>query len=115
MDLRILIRAGPTKNALSKDIILKFLYVSFLMRGYRIDTKGNPWWGSCKLFECAGTKGVNHCGVCSEFPCDIQVGHFDPSNPKGQQNAIMRTGVLAYWAKHGEDKAIELVKRVHGL
>jgi hypothetical protein len=80
-----------------------------------LDTKGKPWWGGCKLFECAGRKGVNHCGVCSEFPCDIQVGHFDPSNPKGQQNAIMRTGVLAYWAKHGEDKAIELVKRVHGL
>jgi len=80
-----------------------------------LDSKGEPWWGKCRLFECASTKGVRHCGMCDEFPCDLQVGHFDPSNPKGQRNAVMRTGVLAYWAKHSDDETIQLVKRVHRL
>jgi hypothetical protein len=30
------VQAGPSKNALSKDIILKFLYRSFLMKEYGI-------------------------------------------------------------------------------
>ncbi|MFW9845835.1 MAG: DUF3795 domain-containing protein [Candidatus Thorarchaeota archaeon] len=80
-----------------------------------LDSKGKPWWGSCKLFECANKRRVRHCGDCTDFPCDLQIEHFDPSNPNGQRNAVMRTGVLAYWAKYGEDKTIELVKRIHGL
>ncbi|SFD03455.1 DUF3795 domain-containing protein [Clostridium uliginosum] len=29
------------------------------------------WGGSCKVKSCCETKGLNHCGVCDEFPCDM--------------------------------------------
>ncbi|MHA2020183.1 MAG: DUF3795 domain-containing protein [Candidatus Thorarchaeota archaeon] len=140
--LLLTVRNCSHKSAPSKDIILKSLHRLCLMRGFRLqlnpcghvcdicpsyqgkddrqcsgcpDTKGTPWGGTCMLYECVSSKGVRHCGLCTEFPCDTQVGHFDPSNPSGQQNAIRRTGLLAYWAKHGREKAIELVKKVYGL
>ncbi|MFX0108043.1 MAG: DUF3795 domain-containing protein [Candidatus Hodarchaeota archaeon] len=80
-----------------------------------LSTKGNPWWGECKLYKCTVEKSVSHCGVCSDFPCERLVAHFDPDNPSGQRNAIVRTGLLAYRTKHGEDKAIKLRKKLDSL
>jgi hypothetical protein len=78
-------------------------------------TQGNPWWGECKLFKCTSEKNVAHCGLCSEFPCEISATHFDPDNPLGQRNAVVRIGVLAYRTKHGDAKAIELVEKLRAL
>ena len=31
-----------------------------------------PFWGeSCPVKSCAETKGHEHCGQCSDFPCDL--------------------------------------------
>lgn len=78
------------------------------------EAKEGPWWGSCKLYNCVEKHEVEHCGLCDEFPCDLQVGHFDPDNPNGQQNAVIRSGILAYRAKHGEEKALDLLRQVKG-
>ncbi len=80
-----------------------------------IETRGNPWWGECKLFKCASDKGVSFCGACDDFPCEISVTHFDPDNPVGQRNAIVRIGIQAYRAKHGDEKALELAEKLRSL
>lgn len=80
-----------------------------------VESKGQPWWGTCKVYKCASGKGFNHCGECTDFPCDKLAGHFDPDNPVGQRNAAVRMGVLAYRSKHGEKKALELVEKLRAL
>lgn len=75
-------------------------------------TQGKPWWGRCKVYECYEGKGVDHCGLCSDFPCKLFISHYDPDNPEGQKNAVIRVGVLAYRVKHGDDKAVELLRKV---
>jgi hypothetical protein len=79
------------------------------------EIQGNPWWGECRLFKCASEKKVAHCGLCNEFPCETSATHFDPGNPLGQRNAVVRIGVLAYRVKHGDEKAIELVEKLRAL
>ena len=34
-------------------------------------SEGKPFHGDCRLAKCAIDKGVEHCGVCSLFPCDL--------------------------------------------
>jgi len=34
-------------------------------------TKGNMFWGECKVAKCSIEKGIDHCGLCSSLPCDI--------------------------------------------
>lgn len=29
------------------------------------------WGGKCEVKSCCESKGLNHCGECDEFPCDI--------------------------------------------
>jgi hypothetical protein len=60
---------------------------------------------------------VDHCGVCEEFPCEEFpceqfMNHFDPNNPEGQRNAVTRAGVLAYRAKHRDEKTSALLKKI---
>ena len=68
--------------------------------------KGKPFWatGVCGIYACADKNSVSHCGVCKEFPCEQFISHYDPNNPEGQRNAATRAGVLAYRAKHGDEK-----------
>jgi hypothetical protein len=72
--------------------------------------EGKPFWGKCQTYACAGEHGVEHCGLCGEFPCDKFVGLFDPSH--GQVSSVIRTGILAYRAKHGDEKAAELARKI---
>ncbi|NHJ14042.1 MAG: DUF3795 domain-containing protein [Candidatus Thorarchaeota archaeon] len=78
-------------------------------------SNGTPWWGTCRVFKCSAGKGLPHCGLCEQFPCDRLVSHYDPDNPQGPRNAVIRTGILAYRAKHGDDKAIELVQKLMAI
>ncbi|MDF1537942.1 MAG: DUF3795 domain-containing protein [Candidatus Thorarchaeota archaeon] len=80
-----------------------------------VQTQGKPWWGECALFKCASEHNVEYCGQCDEFPCDTSTTHFDPDNPVGQRNAVMRIGIQTYRAKHGDEKAIELVEKMRTL
>ena len=36
-----------------------------------IATKGNPFYGECKIAKCAIGKGYSHCGQCENIPCDM--------------------------------------------
>ena len=76
--------------------------------------KGKPFWanGVCTLYACAEKKAVDHCGVCSEFPCEQFISHYDPNNPEGQRNAVVRAGVLSYRAKHGDKKTSLLLNKL---
>ena len=72
--------------------------------------KGKPFWGSCQTYSCFEEHGVEHCGLCNEFPCDKFIETYDPSH--GLESAVTRAGILAYRAKHGDEKAIALVRRI---
>jgi len=71
--------------------------------------RGEPFWGKCKLYECANDK-VEHCGMCESFPCDLFVEQFDPAH--GQKSAFTRAGLLAYRRRAGTQKYIEMSKRL---
>ena len=76
------------------------------------ESEGNPWWGACELYKCIVNHGVEHCGQCNEFPCDRLSSGFDPNNPAGQMNAVIRIGVSAYRKKHGDKKTAELLHKL---
>ncbi len=71
--------------------------------------KGNPFWGECKVYSCSTEHGVEHCGLCKDFPCSLFIGQFDPEH--GQKNAIFRAGLLVYRKKAGTEKYLEMVKK----
>ncbi|MCL2629055.1 MAG: DUF3795 domain-containing protein, partial [Oscillospiraceae bacterium] len=29
-----------------------------------------PFWGECDVKTCCEAKGLEHCGLCSDFPCE---------------------------------------------
>ena len=74
------------------------------------EIEGKPFWGTCQLYSCIAEHGTEHCGLCGEFPCDKFIETFDPSH--GQVSAIIRAGLLAYRAKHGDEKAVELARKI---
>lgn len=50
------------------------------------------WGGECKVKSCCEKKGLNHCGECQEFPCEMLANMgvdqgFDPE-PKLEQCRI---------------------------
>lgn len=69
--------------------------------------KGEPLWGTCKLYACANEHNVHHCGACEDFPCDLFINQYDPSH--GPESAFTRAGLLAYRNKAGNKKYIETV------
>lgn len=36
-----------------------------------IATDGRPFHGECPVAMCCQDKGIVHCGLCPEFPCDL--------------------------------------------
>ena len=71
--------------------------------------EGKPFWGSCLTYACAKEHGVEHCGLCEEFPCKEFMERFDPS--EGPANSLMRAGLLAYRVKHGDAAAVEVLRK----
>jgi hypothetical protein len=67
--------------------------------------KGKPFWGECRFYSCVREKGVEHCGLCAEFPCDHFMATFDPKH--GQQSVFYRAGQLAYRKKIGTKAWLE--------
>ena len=58
------------------------------------------------------SRDVDHCGLCGDFPCDDLINHYNKNNPHGQRNAVTRAGVLAYLSKHGDEQALELLRKL---
>jgi hypothetical protein len=73
-------------------------------------SEGNPFWGSCETYACAKEHGVEHCGLCEEFPCDDFMSRYDPN--EGPENAVFRAGLLAYLTRHSNEKTVELLKNI---
>lgn len=71
--------------------------------------EGHPFWGACETYACVKEKGVDHCGECGAFPCDNYMARYDPR--EGPRNAVLRAGLLAYRAKHGDGKAVDLARK----
>ncbi len=69
-----------------------------------LENKGDIFWGECKTAKCANEKDVEHCGLCSEFPCEILIDQYDPNHPMGKQEAIFRIGQLAIREKIGTEE-----------
>jgi len=74
------------------------------------EMEGKPFWGSCGLYSCIKERDVEHCGLCDEFPCEKFMDAYDPA--KGPRSAVLRAGILAYRARHGDAKAVELVRKI---
>ncbi len=49
--------------------------------------------------------------LAASFPCDKFVAMFDPNDPEGQRSAVYRAGIEAYRARHGDEKAVELIRK----
>jgi len=34
-----------------------------------------PFWGeNCPIKSCCENKGIEHCGICDNFPCSVLTG-----------------------------------------
>lgn len=62
------------------------------------------------MYACAQERDVEHCGVCHAFPCDLFIDSYDPSH--GPKSAVLRAGLLAYRARAGTAKYLDLVEKV---
>ena len=71
---------------------------------------GHPFWCDCKLYVCAEDHKVEHCGLCTDFPCEQFINQYDPEH--GQKSAFTRAGLLAYRTKAGTEKFCEAVKKL---
>ena len=43
---------------------------------FNVDCKGcanidKPFWGKCEVKSCCENKKLEHCGFCSNFPCEL--------------------------------------------
>jgi hypothetical protein len=54
--------------------------------------QGNLFYGECAVAKCAIAKGVEHCGLCPDVPCETLQAAFD--NPehgdKGERLANLK-------------------------
>jgi hypothetical protein len=62
----------------------------------------------CNIMKCCDGHRVTNCSACSEFPCDTLVHGYNPANPDGPRNALVRIAMTAYRAKHGAEAAARL-------
>ena len=69
-------------------------------------SKANVFWGECAVAKCCCERSFNHCGLCSELPCDILQQAFD--NPEHGDNGE-RLANLKAWTE-GADTFIEIGK-----
>jgi len=59
----------------------------------------------CPVYACAKERGVAHCGVCPEFPCDLlvnlaaQSGPTDPRIESAEMRARLGDEAWTEWAR----------------
>ena len=65
------------------------------------------FWGVCGIAKCAIAKGIQHCGLCPDVPCnDLQDLFADPEHGDNGE----RLANLKAWAR-GEKTYQDLTKR----
>jgi hypothetical protein len=68
--------------------------------------RGKMFWGQCSMAACCSGKGLRHCGLCPDLPCQILRDGF--SNPEHGDNGE-RLANLKSWAR-GDDACLKLTK-----
>ena len=48
--------------------------------------EGKVFWGECDLYKCNSQKNQDHCGKCSQFPCDMLKEWASSENPERIDN-----------------------------
>ena len=78
--------------------------------------KGKPFWTAqfgvdvCPMYDCSvNIHSLEHCGLCSDFPCDLFLEMRDPSlsDQEAEQALEDRKNDLIYRAKVGTQKWLE--------
>jgi len=66
--------------------------------------KGTIFWGTCAVATCCVEKGLTHCGLCPDLPCEALQAAFDEPNhgDNGERLANLKA-----WAR-GEDTFIRI-------
>ena len=68
--------------------------------------KGRPYWVTqyhmevCPVYGCAVEKhGVEHCGLCGEYPCELLVSMRDPTMSDAEYEAALANKKAALEAR----------------
>lgn len=55
----------------------------------------------CEFVRCVRSRGIEHCGLCGEFPCEQLIGNYQICTGESSRIAIFRIGDLAIRARLG--------------
>jgi hypothetical protein len=56
--------------------------------GYQL---GRTRRGECALFQCCiAVRGLEHCGLCADFPCQLFLSHAPPLDVARRYRALRR-------------------------
>lgn len=61
----------------------------------------NPFWGSCPVKGCSEARSLEHCGGCTDFPCDLLNGFAYDKEQGDDGQRIKQCGI---WREEGEQK-----------
>lgn len=79
-----------------------------------VETNGKPFYidqtekDVCPVWECAIERKVEHCGMCSDFPCDMYLDWYCPKI--GRIGTLKCAGLLALRKKIGDKEWIKWIK-----
>lgn len=66
-------------------------------------SKGKPYYGECKLAQCAISKNRRFCGECGEFPCEMLKSYSYDAKNSDNGNRIENCKKLSlHWLKRQE-------------
>jgi len=70
---------------------------------WKVDCPGcvamdKPFWGECDVKICCESKNLEHCGLCSDFPCDV-LNKYSYSGDEHADNGA-RIEQCKKWAKN---------------
>ena len=69
-----------------------------------IQANGKLFWGECQIAICGIGKGLDHCGQCTEFPCD-DLKSFAYDKEQGDEGQRIRN--LEAWNLQGFENWVQ--------
>jgi len=64
--------------------------------------------GECALFQCCVCqRGLEHCGLCQDFPCEVFLSHAAPLDVARRYRALLHRaeiGTAAWLAEQSEKR-----------
>ena len=79
---------------------------------WKVDCPGcalmdKPFWGECDVKVCCENKGLEHCGLCSDFPCDV-LNKYSYSGDEHADNGV-RIEQCKKWADTPSNTHIDTI------